>query len=31
VTKDRAHTLPDVIATITGRSITRDYPFEGTA
>ena len=31
VTKDRAHTFPDVIATITGRSITRDYPFEGTA
>lgn len=31
VTKDRAHTLPDVIAAITGRSITRDYPFEGTA
>ena len=31
VTKDRAHTLPDVIPTITGRSITRDYPFEGTA
>ena len=31
VTKDRAHTLPDVIATITGRSITRDYPLEGTA
>ena len=31
VTKDCAHTLPDVIATITGRSITRDYPLEGTA
>ena len=31
LTKDCAHTLPDVIATITGRSITRDYPLEGTA
>jgi len=31
VTKDCAHTLPDVIGRITGRSITRDYPLEGTA
>ena len=31
VTKDCAHTLPDVIATITGQPITKDYPFEGTA
>ena len=31
VTKDRAHTLPDVIATITGRPLTKDYPVEGTA
>jgi len=31
VTKDCAHTLPDVIAAITGRSITKDYPLEGTA
>jgi len=31
ITKDCAHTLPDVIATITGRSITKDYPVEGTA
>ena len=30
VTKDCAHTLPDVIATITGRSITKDY-LEGAA
>ena len=27
VTKDCAHTLPDVIATITGRPITKDYLF----
>jgi len=31
VTKDCAHTLPQVIATITGRHITKDYSFEGTA
>jgi DNA-binding NarL/FixJ family response regulator len=31
ITKDCAHTLPDVIATITGRSITKDYPLAGTA
>ena len=31
VTKDYAHTLPHVIATITGRPITKDYFFEGTA
>lgn len=31
VTKDCAHTLPDVIATITGRSIKKDYPLGGTA
>ena len=31
VTKDCAHTLPDVIATITGHPITKDYPLEGTA
>jgi len=31
VIKGCAHTLPDVIPTITGRSITRDYPLEGTA
>jgi DNA-binding NarL/FixJ family response regulator len=31
VTKDCAHTLPDVIATITGRPITKEYPLEGTA
>jgi DNA-binding NarL/FixJ family response regulator len=31
VTKDCAHTLPDVIATITGRSITKDYPSAGSA
>jgi len=31
ITKDCAHTLPDVIATITGRPITKDYPVEGTA
>jgi|SRR5918995_75773 CheY-like chemotaxis protein len=31
VTKDCAHTLPDVIATITGRPITRDHFFKGTA
>jgi DNA-binding NarL/FixJ family response regulator len=30
VTKDCAHTLPDVIATVTGRPITREYPIEGT-
>jgi DNA-binding NarL/FixJ family response regulator len=28
ITKDCAQTLPDVIVTITGRSITRDYPLE---
>ena len=31
VTKDCAHTLPDVIATITGRPITKDDFLEGTA
>ena len=31
VTKDCAHTLPDVIAAVTGRSITKDYPLEGNA
>jgi hypothetical protein len=31
VTNDCAHTLPDVIATITGRSIKKDYPLGGTA
>jgi DNA-binding NarL/FixJ family response regulator len=31
VTKDCAHTLPDVIATITGRPLTQDYPLKGTA
>jgi CheY-like chemotaxis protein len=31
ITKDCAHTLPDIIATITGRPITKDYPVEGTA
>ena len=31
VTKDRAHTLPDVIATITGRPIKSDYHFGGTS
>jgi DNA-binding NarL/FixJ family response regulator len=31
ITKDCAHTLPDVIATITGRPVTKDYPLEGTA
>jgi DNA-binding NarL/FixJ family response regulator len=31
ITKDCAHTLPDVIATITGRPITKDYPVEGAA
>ena len=31
VTKDRAHTLPDVIARITGRPIRSDYHFGGTS
>ena len=31
VTKDCAHTLPHLIATITGRPITKDYSFEGSA
>jgi DNA-binding NarL/FixJ family response regulator len=31
VTKDRAHTLPDVIATVTGRPIKSDYHFGGTS
>lgn len=31
LTKDRAHTLPDVIATITGRPIASDYHFGGTS
>jgi len=31
ITKDCAHTLPYVIATITGRPVTKDYPLEGTA
>jgi DNA-binding NarL/FixJ family response regulator len=31
LTKDCAHTLPDLIAKITGRRITHDYPLEGTA
>lgn len=31
VTKDCAHTLPDVIATITGRPVTQVYPLKGTA
>ena len=31
VTKDSATTLPDVIAKITGRRVTMDYFFEGTA
>jgi len=31
ITKDCAHTLPEVIATISGRPITKDYPVEGTA
>ena len=30
LTKDCAHTLPDVIATMTGSHITTDYPLEGT-
>ena len=31
VTKDCAHTLPDVIAKITGRPITKEYHFKGTS
>jgi two-component system, NarL family, invasion response regulator UvrY len=31
VTKDCAHTLPDVIAQITGRPIIREYHFKGTS
>jgi len=31
ITKDIAHTLPHVIARITGLPIMKDYPFEGTA
>ena len=31
VTKDCAHTLPDVIAQVTGRSITKGYFVEGSA
>ena len=31
VTKDCAHTLPDVIATITDRHMAQSYPLEGTA
>jgi len=31
VTKDCAHTLPDVIATITDRHMAQNYPLEGTA
>jgi DNA-binding NarL/FixJ family response regulator len=31
ITKDWAHTLPDIIATITGRPIRSDYHFGGTS
>jgi len=31
IINDYAHTLPDVISTITGRPITKDYPLQGTA
>ena len=31
VTKDLAHTLPDIIATVTGRPIKSDYHFGGTS